>query len=113
MDRNESFEIAKGGIAKLCKSCQLYDPLTHRHDKFIDTRNYIRRTKQFFFPCSMNIIIKLQKCGITGFCELTTTDHRGLYMDISHHMLLKNKTIEFPSPFNSKIQSKCHISVRF
>ena len=45
MDGNESFVNAKGGIAKLCKACQLYDPLTYRHDLPNNISTYKRGTK--------------------------------------------------------------------
>lgn len=50
---------------------------------------------------------------MTAFYEFTITNHTGLHMDLSHNMLLKNKTIDSPSPFNRKLQSKFHTSVRF
>ena len=42
MDGNEPFVNAKGGIVKLCKASQLYDPLTYRHDLPINISTYIR-----------------------------------------------------------------------
>lgn len=84
MDRNESFESAKGGIAKLCREYHLYDLLTHRHDQSTNTSTCIKGTKQIYFIfCSTNILITLQQYSMTGFYELTTSDHRGLYMDLS------------------------------
>jgi len=46
MDGNEAFVSSKGGIARLYKSCQLYDPLNHRHDLPANIRTYIRGTKK-------------------------------------------------------------------
>ena len=45
MDGNEAFVSSKGGISRLCKSCQLYDLLTHRHDLPTNISAYIRGTK--------------------------------------------------------------------
>ena len=50
---------------------------------------------------------------MTGFCEVTTTDHTGLRMYLSNNIILKNKTIYFTFPFNKQFQSKCPTSVRF
>jgi len=76
MDGNETFESDKGRIAKLCRECQLYDVLNHRHGQSTNTSTYIKGTKQIYFIfCSLNILMPLQQCGITGFCELTTNDH--------------------------------------
>ena len=103
MDRNEWFKSAKGGIAKLCRKFHLYDLPTHCHDQFTNTSTYMHSTKQIYFIFySIKILMTLQQCGMTGFFELTTTDHRGLHMDLSYNILLNNKTIYFPSPFNRK-----------
>ena len=42
IDGNEPFESVKGGIAKLFRKYQLYDPLIHRHDQSTSTITYIR-----------------------------------------------------------------------
>ena len=49
--------------------------------------------------CSMHILITLQQCGMTSFDDLTTTN-------LFHDMLLKQKIIECPSPFNKKTSIK-------
>ena len=49
---------------------------------------------------------------MTTFGELTTTDHRGLHLDLSYNKLLKQKVIENLSPFNRKLRSKYSTSVR-
>ena len=50
---------------------------------------------------------------MTGFHELATNDYRGQHMDLLCKALLMDKTIEFPSPFNKKLHSKCATSIRF
>ena len=101
MDGNESFLNAKGGIAKVCKACQLYDPLTNRHDLPNNISTYTRGTKQIDYTLvSVNILKALIQCGMTAFNELATTDHRGFHLDLSYNKDLKKKVIEHPSPFN-------------
>ena len=57
MNSNEHFQSNKGGIAKLCKTCFLSDYLPRPHDDEMDTRSYIRGTKQIDFVfCSFNIL---------------------------------------------------------
>ena len=57
MDGNESFVNADGGIAKLCKVCQLYDLLTYRYDLPTNISTYIRGTKQIdYILVSSNIL---------------------------------------------------------
>ena len=114
MDDNEPFVNAAGGIAKLCNACQLYDPLTHRHNLPTIISTYIRGTKQIYYILvSLNIFKTLIQCGMTAFNELTTTNHRGLHLDLSYTNVMKPKLIENPSPFNRQLQSKCPTSVRF
>ena len=50
---------------------------------------------------------------MTAFNELTTTDHRGVHLDLSYNKVMKQKVIEHPSPFNRKLQSNYPTSVRF
>ena len=114
IDGNESFVNAKGGISKLCKACQLYDPLSYRHDFPNNIITYIRGTKQIdYILVSVNILKTLIQCGMTAFNEHITTDHRGFHLDLSYNKVLKQKVIEHPSPFNRKLQSNCPESVRF
>ena len=114
MDGNEPFVNARGGIAKLCKACQLYDPFQHHHNLPNNISTYIRGTKQIdFILVSYNILKKLIQCGMTAFNELTTTDHRGLHLDLSFNKVMKQKANEIPSPFDRQLQSKCPTSVRF
>ena len=114
IDGNESFVNTKGGIAKLCKACQLYDPLTCRHELPNNISTYIRGTKQIdYIFVSVNILKSLIQCGMKAFNELTTTDHRGFHLDLSYKKVLKQKVIEHQSPFNRKLKSNFPTSVRF
>ena len=114
MDGNESFVNADGGIAKLCKVCQLYDLLTYRYDLPTNISTYIRGTKEMdYILVSLNILKALIQCGMTAFNGLTTTDHRGFCVDISYNKVLKQRVIKHPSPFNRKFQSNYSTSVRF
>ena len=114
MNGNEPFVNAKGGTEKLCKVCQLYDPLTYRHNLPTNIIIYVRRAKQIdYILVSLNILKALSQCGMISFNELTTTDHRGLHLDLSYTKVMKQKMIEHPSSFNRKLQSKCPTSIRF
>ena len=114
MDGNDSFVNTKGGISKLCKVCQLYDPLTYLHDLPTNISTYIKGTKQtYYILVSFNILKELIQCGMTAFNGLTTPDRRGFHLDLSYNKVLKQKVIEHPSPFNRKFQSNYSTSVRF
>ena len=113
VDDNEVFVSSKGGIARLCKACQLYDPLTHRHNLPTKISTYIRGANQIYYILvSINILKEITQYGMTAFGELTTTDHRRLHLDLSCNKVLKQKAMEHSPPFNRKNQSKCPTSVR-
>ena len=50
---------------------------------------------------------------MTAFNKLTTTDHRGIHLDLSYTKVMKQKVIEHLSPFDRQLQSKFPTSVRF
>ena len=113
VDGNESFVSSKGGMTRLCKVCKLYDLLNHCHNLPTNSSTYIRETKQIdYILVSINILKETTQCGMTTFSEITTTDHRSLYLDVSYNKVLKQKVIEYPLPFNRKLQLKCSTSVR-
>ena len=83
IDGNEAFTNAKGGIAKLCKECKLYDPFSHRHNEQQNSKSYIRGSDKIdFIFCSYNILKAVTSCGMNAFNEITVPDHCGLFLDI-------------------------------
>ena len=113
MDGNEAFVSSKGGMIRLCKVCKLYDLLNHYHDLPTNFSTYIRETKQIdYILVCINILKATTQFGMTTFSEITTTDHRSLYLDISYNKVLKQKVMEYSLPFNRKLQLKCSTSVR-
>ena len=49
---------------------------------------------------------------MTGFNDVTTSDHCGLFLDLTRDVLLKGKTTTIPSPFECQLKSKSPKSVR-
>ena len=49
---------------------------------------------------------------MTGFNEVTTSDHCGFFLDLTRDVLLKGKTTTIPSTFERQLQSKSSKSVR-
>ena len=45
IDCNAMFQSHKGGIAKLCRTCSLFDSLAHWHDNEMDIKLHIRGTE--------------------------------------------------------------------
>ena len=49
---------------------------------------------------------------MTGFNDITTSDHCGFFLDLSRDVLLKGKTTSIPSPFERQLKSNSPKSVR-
>ena len=100
MDGNEPFTNASGGIARICRECKLFDPLQFRHGSECDSKSFLKRSNRIdFFLCSLNILRTILRCGMTGFNDITTSDHCGFFLDLSRDVLLKGNTTEIPSAF--------------
>ena len=42
---------------------------------------------------------------MTGFNDITPSDHCGFFLDLSRDVILKGKTTKFPSPFERQLKS--------
>ena len=92
IDSNAAFTNAKGGIAKMCKECKLYDPFAHRHNDQQKSKSYIRGSDKIdFLFCTYNIIKAVTRCGMTTFNEITVSDHCGLFIDVTKDTVMKDK----------------------
>ena len=49
---------------------------------------------------------------MTGFNDITTSDHCGFFLDLSRDIILKGKTTQIPSPFERQLKSNSPKSVR-
>ena len=95
----------KGGIAKLCKECQLNIPLDHIHSSIKNNKTHQEGSTQIdFILCSFNLLTKLKQSGMTTFNEITFSDHRDLYIYLSRKALLKNLEITIPYFSEIKLQ---------
>ena len=83
MDGNEEFTSSKGGIAKLCRECKIYDVFSQRFKNNKLPNTHIKGLKRIdYILCSFNISKSINSSGMTAFGELVTSDHRGLYIDL-------------------------------
>ena len=113
MDGNESFLNTSGGIARICRECRLFDPLNHRHGSECDLKSLLKGSDRLDFSlCSIQILNTILKYGMTGFNDITTSDHCGFFLDLSRDVLLKGKTTPIPSPFERQLKSNSPKSVR-
>ena len=49
---------------------------------------------------------------MTGFNDIATSDHCGLFLDLSRDVLLEGKTIKISSPFERQLKSNSPKYVR-
>ena len=94
-DANVAFKSNAGDIARLCKKCQLIDPISTKYRTKGEPNTYTRGLGQiYYFFCTRIIFKFIKKCGILPFCSIVTSDHRGLYMDDDIIQYLRNPCID-------------------
>ena len=113
IDGNVLFINASEGIAIICRECKLFDPLDQKHRNTCDSKSFLIGSDRIdFLLCPMVILTTILRCGMTGFNDITTSNHCGFFVDLSRDVILKGKTITIPSPFKRQSQSKSPKSVR-
>ena len=113
MDGNEPFTNTSGGITRICRECKLFDPLHHRHGNACDSKSFLKGLNRIdFFLCSLNILTTILRCEMTGFNDITTSDHCRSFIDLSRDVLLKGKTTKIPSLFERQLKSNSPQSVK-
>ena len=110
LDGNEKIIQDRGGILRLYHEYKLYDPFTHLHGKECETNSQIRGSYRIdYYLCTYNLLKRIKLCGMTGFNDITSSDHYGFFLDVqseaitnpkpSQHHLRSNEsyTPNFPS----------------
>ena len=104
---NGMFSNASGSIAKLYRECKLFDPFDHKYGNYSNTKSHLCGFQKIdFILCSFNILTTVIKCGMTGFNEITTSDHCRLFLDISRDIILKEKNSFHPTPLRTTTTTK-------
>ena len=113
MDGNEEFFSSKGGIAKLCRECKLYDVFSQRFKNNKLPNTHIKGSKRIdYILCSFNILKSINRSGMTAFGDLATSDHRGLYIDLPIESISKPHQPDINQHFQRTLKSSCPRSVR-
>ena len=107
IDGDEPFINDSGGIARICRKCKSFDPLSHRHESECDSKSFLKGSNRIdFFLCSLNILTTVLRCGMTGCNDITTSDHcRFLYRTITRHTH-KGKNNKNPLTIRAPIEIK-------
>ena len=113
MDGNEEFSSSKGGIAKLCRECKLYDVFSQRFKNAKLPNTHIKESKRVdYILCSFNILKTINRSGMTAFGELVTSNHRGLYIDLPIASISKSYQPDVNQHFQRLLRSSCPRSAR-
>ena len=91
IDTNKSFDLEKGGLAKLISMNKLVDPIACTHGSKHIPNTDQRGTKRIYFIfVSQKLYKYIQACGITPFNQVSPSDHRGSFIDLHLIAYLQN-----------------------
>ena len=106
IDGNETFSSSSGGISKVCKACRLFDPLHQKHGESKEGQSHINGSERIdFIFVTSKLLPFIKACESTTFNELTTSDHKGYYIDILREGIMKRIEANPASPFTRNVQS--------
>ena len=113
LDRNGKFTQAKGRIVRLYHECKLHDSFTHLHGRQCEAKSYIRGSHRIdFYVCIYNLLKVVKLCGMTGFNDITTSDHCGLYLDLQVEAISNPQNQSTTPPFERELNSKSPQAIR-
>ena len=91
IDANEYIHSNLGGITTLIDKTKMIYPITNIHGTTDEPNKYKRGTARIYFIlCTMGISRFITRSGILPFDFITTTDHRGLYIEIQLKLYLQD-----------------------
>ena len=77
----------------------LTDPIFNKHDSHLEPKTYKRGSSRIDYAfCIPHIEKFIIRCGITPFDLFTSSDHRGLYLNINIFSYLKGSSTTPPTP---------------
>jgi hypothetical protein len=97
IDANENTNDSEGGIRTLLQESSLIDIFSEINDDVCNISTYIRGSRKIdYIFTSDNLLPFIKNVGRLPFYMYNNSDHRGLFLDISHD-LLDNK-VELKRP---------------
>ena len=64
-------------------------------------KSHIRGTyRNNFYLCTYNLLKTVKLCGMTGFNNITNSDHCGLYLDLQAEAIVNPQTQSTTPPLN-------------
>ena len=108
IDANEAFKSNADDIEILFRKRNLIDPISTKHGNAKEPNKYASGSDNIEnFACTRKIYKFITKCGIFPFCTITTSNHRGLYLDIDIMQCLRNSSIDLAKN-NNRLLSSTH-----
>lgn len=98
VDVNEAFISSECGLSKFTQSTHMTDPIFNKHGSHLEPnihKNDVSRIDYVFFTPHLEKFIL--RCGISTFDLFTSSDHRGLYLDINILVYLKDSSTSPPT----------------
>ena len=106
IDSNEANDQPKNRVDKLFQLTKLIDVISQQHGIRKEPNTHIRGRKRIdFLFYSKHIYTFIDKSGITPFNKITTSDHRGLFLDLRLKSFLKKSYIALPDHSSQPLQS--------
>ena len=105
IDANEDVNDKERGVSSIIEQTSLVDVFTEHTMSECNIATYARGTKRIdYIFTSLNVIPFVERVGYTAFYSLNTSDHRGLFIDLSQS-LIDNK-VELKRPPARSIGTK-------
>ena len=88
LDANKQIGKPTAGITSLMRDCKMIDLFHHHHGILPEFPTYERGTRRLDYAIgSATLLPFLTRCGYLPFFQGIQSDHRGLFLDISHELI--------------------------
>ena len=96
IDANESFNSSEKGISSLVEHTRMIDPLANKHGTSNEPNTHKSGSERIYHIfCTNGLTTFIRLYSILPFDFITTSDHRGLYIDICLTLFLKDPLYQF------------------
>ena len=106
IDANEANDQQNNGVKQLLHLTKIIVVISQQHRIKKEPNTHLRCSKRIDFNfCSKHISIFIDKSGITPFNEITSSDYRGLFLDLRVTSFLNNSYIALPNHSSRPLKS--------
>ena len=106
IDANEANDKPKNGVDKLLHLTKFIDVISQQHGIRKEPNTYLRGSKRIdLIFCSKHISTFTDNSGINPFNEITSSNHRGLFLDLRLTSFLKKSYTALPDHTSRPLKS--------